>query len=175
MHTVSEESPFFKNSRSNQQNLLMFVNKNRFQILALFNGLPTNSKTGMWSDIESKPSIFGSRYSVNFFICFPPYRSDRSDDGTDGTDGRPLVAQASPPCPSLSRLPRVSLQLTCTSSKGPKVSTLRFFYIGTPIWRSSPSGIFWTILTSACWYFAVNSEFWRTILLVYFWGIGIKT
>ena len=26
-----------------------------------------------------------------------------------------------------------------------RISTLRFFYTGTPIWRSSPSGIFWPI------------------------------
>ena len=42
------------------------------------------------------------------------------------------------------------------------LGTLRFFYTGTPIWRSSPSGIFWPIWTSGCWYLAVNSEFWRT-------------
>ena len=49
-----------------------------------------------------------------------------------------------------------------------KKHTLRFFYTGTAISRSSPSGIFWPNWTSGSWYLAVSSDFRRTILLVYF-------
>ena len=49
-----------------------------------------------------------------------------------------------------------------------KLDTLSFVYTGTPIWRTSPSGILWPIGTSGCWYLAVNSEFYRTILPEYF-------